>query len=146
MLNQQSGLYGLSEITNDMRTLLEQSRQGPAGARLAVDVFCYRAKKYIGAYFAALNGCDAVIFTGGIGENAPAVRARICESLDALGIRIDPQRNQAAIGVEMNFAAEGAGAQLWVIPTNEGLLIARDTLQCILEVGGSTTFHLLPSL
>jgi acetate kinase len=133
MLNQQSGLFGLSGLTNDMRTLLEQSDRGHDGARLAIDVFCYRAKKYIGAYLAALNGCDAVIFTGGVGENAPAVRARICESLDALGIHVDPQRNQAAIGVEMNFAAEGAGAQLWVIPTNEGLLIARDTLRCILD-------------
>ena len=116
LLNRRSGLYGLSMASNDMRTLLELCRRGHAAARLAVETFCYRAKKYIGAYYAVLNGCDAVIFTGGIGENAPAIRAGICESLEALGIRIDPDRNERAVGVEMNIAAEGARVEVWVIP------------------------------
>jgi len=131
LLNRQSGLYGLSMASNDMRTLLDLCRGGHAAAQLAVDAFCYRAKKYIGAYYAALNGCDAVIFTGGIGENAPQIRAAICEPLDALGIRIDRDRNSSAVGAEMNIAAEGSRVEVWVIPTDEGLVIARDALRCL---------------
>ncbi len=133
LLNRRSGLHGLSGVSNDMRELLDLAGRGHAAARLAVDVFCYRAKKYLGAYFAALNGCDAVIFTGGIGENAPSVRAGICDSLEALGIRLDPARNQAAVGVESNIAREGAGVEVWVIPTDEGLVIARETLRALTE-------------
>jgi len=139
MLNRRSGLYGLSMASNDMRTLLDLVQRGHAAARLAVEAFCYRAKKYLGAYSAVLNGCDAVIFTGGIGENAPAIRAGICESLDALGIRLDSVKNDAAIGVEASIAAEGARAEVWVIPTDEGLVIARDTLRCL--CGGATERH-----
>jgi acetate kinase len=133
LLNRRSGLQGLSMASNDMRTLLDLCRRGHASARLAVDAFCYRAKKYLGAYCAVLNGCDAVIFTGGIGENAPAIRAGICESLEALGIRIDARRNGEALGVERNIAPEGAKVEVWVIPTDEGLVIARDTLRCLTE-------------
>jgi acetate kinase len=131
LLNRRSGLYGLSMASNDMRTLLDLCQRGHTAAQLAVDAFCYRAKKYLGAYQAVLNGCDAVIFTGGIGENAPAIRAGICESLDSLGIRLDPAKNEAAVGVESNIAAAGARVELWVIPTDEGLVIARDTLRCL---------------
>ena len=134
MLNRRSGLAGLSTASNDMRTLLELRRRGHVQAGLAVEAFCYRAKKYIGAYYAVLNGCDAVIFTGGIGENAPAIRAGICESLEALGIRVDAHRNQKAAGIELNIAPEGAGVEIWVIPTDEGLVIARDTLRCLAGV------------
>ncbi len=136
MLNRHSGLAGLSMASNDMRTLLELCRRGHTASELAVEAFCYRAKKYIGAYYAVLDGCDAVIFTGGIGENAPAIRAGICESLKALGIRIDAQRNQEAAGIEMNIAPQGAGVEVWVIPTDEGLVIARATLRCLAGVIG----------
>jgi len=136
LLNRRSGLAGLSMASNDMRTLLELCQRGHAAARLAVDAFCYRAKKYLGAYHAVLNGCDAVIFTGGIGENAPSIRAEICESLEALGLRIDPRRNAEAIGGEKNIAPEGNAAEIWVIPTDEGLVIARDTLRCLAGVIG----------
>jgi acetate kinase len=81
-----------------------------------------------------MNGADAVIFTGGIGENAPAIRAQICEGLSALGIVLDPARNDAAVGVEQDVSAAGATAQVWVIPTNEELLIARDTLRTLLGI------------
>jgi acetate kinase len=91
-------------------------------------------KKYFGAYLAALNGADAIVFTGGIGENAPAIRAQICENLDALGVKIDPASNEAAIGKEQRISPEGAVPEVWVIPTNEELLIARDTLRCILGI------------
>ena len=131
MLNNESGLYGVSGVSNDMRTLLETAGQGHARARLAIDLFCYRIRKYIGAYFAALNGADAVVFTAGIGENAPAIRAACCDGLDALGIRLDKARNEAAAGVEANLSGAGATTGVWVVPTNEELLICRETVRCI---------------
>jgi acetate kinase len=88
-------------------------------------------KKYIGSYFAVLNGADALIFTGGIGENAPNIRSQICDRMGALGIALDPDRNTDAAGREMRIALDSAPTQVWVIPTNEELLIARDTLRCI---------------
>jgi len=133
LLNEESGLYGLSGLSRDMRELLSQREKGKERAGLAIDTFCYRVKKYIGAYFAVLNGADAVIFTGGIGENAPSLRAQICESLGALGISLNTERNQAAVGVETDITADDARTKVWVIPTNEELLIARDTLACILS-------------
>ena len=133
LLNEESGLYGLSGLSRDMRELLSQREKGKERAGLAIDTFCYRVKKYIGAYFAVLNGADAVIFTGGIGENAPSLRAQICESLGALGISLNTERNQAAVGVETDITADDARTRVWVIPTNEELLIARDTLACILS-------------
>ncbi|MCS7313875.1 MAG: acetate kinase [Bryobacterales bacterium] len=135
LLNKGSGLYGISGISNDMRTLLEQAARGDGRAELAIEVFCYRIRKYLGAYYAVLDGAHAVIFTGGIGENAPEIRARVCRSLDALGIRLDEQRNRAAIGREMDLSAEGARTRVWVIPTNEETLIARETLRALRAAG-----------
>ncbi|MBI2455531.1 MAG: acetate kinase [candidate division NC10 bacterium] len=136
MLNTASGLLGLSGLSADMRTLLEAAA-GPEGrqARLAIEVFCYRARKYIGAYLAALGGADAIVFTGGIGENAPAIRAQICAGLDWFGLTLDPARNGAAVGHEARISADGSRLQAWVIPTDEELLIARDTVRCL--AGGS---------
>jgi acetate kinase len=134
LLNKHSGLYGVSGISNDMRDLLSERDAGNDRAALAIEIFCYRVKIYIGAYFAALNGVDAVIFAGGIGERAPAIRAQICESLGAIGIAVDPAKNTAADSVEANISTEGASTPVWVIPTNEELLIARDTLRCILGI------------
>jgi acetate kinase len=119
LLNRESGLLGISGVSNDMRTLLAD---GGERARLAVDVFCYRVRKYIGAYFAVLGGVDGVVFTAGIGENSPEVRARVCEGLGALGIFLDAERNARAVGVEMQI-----GERVWVIPTDEELMIARET-------------------
>lgn len=134
LLNRHSGLYGVSGVSGDMRDLLRESDQGNKRASLAVEVFCYRVKKYLGAYLAVLNGADAIIFGGGIGENSPAVRVTICESLDKLGVRLDPEKNAGAVGVERNISGAGSATPLWVIPTNEELLIARDTLRCILGI------------
>ena len=132
VLNKQSGLLGVSGLTADMRELLEEeSRHGDRRARLAIELFCYRARKYIGAYLAALNGADAVVFTGGIGENSAEIRARICAGLDWLGVRADPERNAALARSEGRFDAEGTRVQLWVIPTDEELLIARDTWRVV---------------
>jgi acetate kinase len=131
LLNQRSGLLGLSGESNDMRTLLSQSASGDARAALAVEVFCYRIRRYLGTYSAVLNGADAVIFTGGIGENAAAIRARACSALDSLGIEIDPALNDSASGREMDISKTAARTRVWVVPTNEELLIARDTFRCI---------------
>ncbi len=135
LLNNRSGLAGISGVSNDMRTLLECAGRGDEGARLAIEVFCYRIRRYLGAFFAVLNGADAVIFTAGIGENAPSIRARSCERLEALGIRLDPARNQAAIAREADISAEGAATRVWVIPTNEELLISRETVRCLCGAG-----------
>jgi acetate kinase len=134
LLNKHSGLYGISGISNDMRTLIEEAERGNDRAKLAIETFCYRAKKYLGAYYAALNGVDAILFTGGIGERAPMVRAQICDSLDSLGIRIDANKNNKAVGVEQEISTKDSTTTVWVIPTNEELVLARDTLRCILDL------------
>jgi acetate kinase len=114
-----------------MRTLLEAEEKGNERARLAIDVFCYRLRKYIGAYAAALGGVDAIAFAGGIGENAPAVRERTMRGLEGLGIRIDPKRNEGARGKEEEISPEGAPSRVFVVPTNEELMIARDAAEIV---------------
>jgi acetate kinase len=132
-LNYESGLLGLSGTSNDMRDLLGHDGDGAADgdkrAGLAIDVFCYRVKKYLGAYLAAMNGADAIIFTAGIGENAPEIRERICAGLDELGIEVDPAAN-LHVGAEARQIGFSK-IPVWVIPTNEELLIARDTAACV---------------
>ena len=132
LLNKQSGLLGVSGLTADMRELMaEVEESGDRRARLAIDIFCYRVKKYIGAYIAAMNGADAIVFTGGIGENASSIRARICDGLDWLGISVDEAKNQSLTGGEGRIDRDGSRTQLWVIPTDEELLIARDTWRVV---------------
>ena len=133
LLNTQSGLLGISGLTNDMRVLLQELRgHDDRRARLAVDVFCYRAKKYIGAYLAAMGGADAVVFTGGIGENSPEVRAQICAGLEWAGLSLDEEKNQKAVGVESVISRQESRLAAFAIPTDEELLIARDTVRSIL--------------
>jgi acetate kinase len=131
MLNKHSGLYGLSGISGDMREILAEEARGHERARLAIDAFCYRLRKYIGAYVAALGGLDALIFTGGIGENAPVIRARTLAGLGVLGLEIDEGANDAAIGREARISTAASRAAVLVIPTNEELLIARDTVRLV---------------
>ena len=131
MLNKHSGLYGLSGISGDMREILAEEGKGHERAKIAIDAFCYRLRKYIGAYVAALGGLDALIFTGGIGENAPAIRARTLAGLGVLGLELDPGANEAAIGREARISAPTSRAAVLVIPTNEELLIARDTVRLV---------------
>ncbi len=133
LLNKQSGLLGISGLTNDMRELLAEAREhADRRATLAIDIFCYRVRKYIGSYLAAMGGADAIVFAGGIGENAPEIRARICEGLEWMGLAIDPARNDGlAGGREGAFHAEGSRLGAWVIPTDEELLIARDTYRAV---------------
>ena len=131
LLNKHSGLYGISGLTHDMRELLKAESEGHERAKLAIDMFCLRVKKYVAAYAGAMGGLDAVIFTGGIGENAPRVRARALAGLEFMGLALDPAKNDDAIGREADVSAEGASARTLVIPTNEELLIARDTVRVV---------------
>ena len=133
LLNKQSGLLGISGLTNDMRELLAEAHENDdRRARLAIEIFCYRARKYIGAYLAAMGGADAVVFTGGIGENSPEVRAQICHNLAWLGLELDSELNAAHLnGREGAISREGSRLAAYVIPTDEELLIARDTVRCI---------------
>jgi acetate kinase len=133
MLNKQSGLIGISGLTNDMRELLAEAHENDdRRARLAIEIFCYRARKYIGAYLAALGGAESIVFTGGIGENAAEVRARICQGLEWFGLELDPARNEAQTnGREGLITSDSARLAAYVIPTDEELLIARDTVRCV---------------
>jgi acetate kinase len=133
MLNKQSGLIGISGLTNDMRELLAEAHEhDDRRARLAVEIFCYRVRKYIGSYLAAMNGADALIFTGGVGENSAEVRAKICDGLQWLGLELDEERNVAHTdGREGLISREGSKLAAYVIPTDEELLIARDTVRCV---------------
>ncbi|HSZ19928.1 MAG TPA: acetate kinase [Candidatus Acidoferrum sp.] len=133
MLNKQSGLLGISGLTHDMRVLQDEVREhDDRRAKLAVNMFCYRARKYIGAFLAAMGGADAIVFTGGIGENSPGVRAGICEGLEWAGLSLDVEKNKKTIGVEGMISSENCRLAAYVIPTDEELLIARDTARCIL--------------
>jgi acetate kinase len=133
MLNKQSGLIGISGLTNDMRELLDESKENnDRRARLAIEIFCYRARKYIGAYLAAMGGADAIIFTGGIGENSADVRALCCEGLEWMGLKLDQERNSScANGLEGLINTDDSRLLAYVIPTDEELLIARDTVRAI---------------
>lgn len=133
MLNKQSGLLGISGLTNDMRELLAEAEEsGDRRAKLAIDIFCYRVRKYIGAYLAAMNGTDAIIFGGGIGENSPKIRELICKELNWLGVEIDSEKNEThKRGKEGIISTDSSKPKVWVIPTNEELLIARDTVRLI---------------
>ena len=130
-LNTRSGLLGVSGSSQDMRELLEAERQGNDRAALAVEMFCYRVRKCIGAYLAALGGARALVFGGGIGENSPQVRARICEDMEWCGLILDEERNTQAIGVERRISAEHSRIHAYVIPVDEGMIIACDTLRCL---------------
>jgi len=128
MLNRESGLLGLSGVSNDMRDILDAAAQGRQSAQAAVDVFCYRVRKYIGAYAAVMDGLDAVVFTAGIGENSSAVRERVLGGLGYLGIRADPERNSHGKG-DRAITTPDSAAVAFVIRTQEELVIARETLQ-----------------
>lgn len=130
LCNKQSGLLGMSGESNDMRTLLERSRHGDERSKLAIEVFCYRIKKYIGMYTAVLGRVDAVVFTGGIGENAAAVRAAACSDLQSLGIVIDAESNEKTVGRRQGaISTSESPTAVLVIPTDEEAAIADDTYQ-----------------
>jgi len=132
LLNKHSGLLGLSGYAADMRELTAEAQKGDRRCQQAIDVFCYDLKKYIGSYIAALNGCDAIIFTAGIGENSALVRRQSLEDMESLGIEIDSEKNDnTEAGKIQKISSDSSKTEVWVIPTNEELYIARRALQCV---------------
>ena len=131
VLNKESGLLGLSGASNDMRDILEAATAGDERAGLALDVYCYRLRKYIGAYAAALGGLDLLVFTAGVGENSPAVRAKVCEGLGFLGIELDGEANTRACGADADIAAVGADVRVLVVATDEERVIAEETVAVV---------------
>ncbi len=131
LLNKKSGLLGISEISNDMRNLIEAQSRGDIRARIAIDIFCYRIRKYIGSYMAVLGTTDAIVFTGGIGENNAMVRRESVNGLQALGIELDAGRNDAAQRAESLISADASRVKVFVIPTNEELMTARHTMNVL---------------
>jgi acetate kinase len=134
-LNERSGLLGVSGRSNDMRELLRAAHEGDRQAEVAVDLFCYRARKYLGSYLAVLRGADAVIFGGGIGENAPEIRERICRNMNWCGIAVDDERNQAAVGLSPGAAAkistDDSNVAVYVVAADEETWIAKETARCV---------------
>ena len=133
LLNKQSGLLGISGLTDDMRDLLAEAREhDDRRARLAIEIFCYRARKYIGSYLAAMNGAEAIVFTGGIGENSAEIRAKICSELIWMGVELDTELNSKhGANQAGRISTESSRVAVYVISTNEELLIARDTVRVI---------------
>lgn len=127
ILNKKSGVLGISGVSSDFRDLEAAAARGHERARLALEIFCYDVKKYIGAYLAVLNGVDAIVFTAGLGENSSVVREMVCRDLEALGIAINAEKNQVR-GQEADISAPFARVKVLVVPTNEELMIARDTV------------------
>ncbi len=134
MLNRRSGLLGISGLTNDMRELLEEEAENQdRRAKLAIDIFCRRVRKYIGSYFVEMAGkVDALVFTGGIGENSPVIRERISAGLESIGLNLDKRKNNKTSGGESAcISKESSTLKAFVFPTNEELLIARDTVRVV---------------
>jgi len=127
-LYEQAGLLGLSGVTGDVRELLGLEDQGHAGAAKALDTYCYRVRKYLGAYLSVLGGADAIVFGGGVGENAPRIRARMCAGMDWCGLALNESLNAVAIGKEACISAKQSGIAVHVIPVDEEAVIARETL------------------
>lgn len=126
-LNKKSGVYGISGISSDFRDLEDAAKHGDDRSQLAIDVFAYQVKKYIGSYVAVMGGVDAIVFTAGLGENSPFMRDKICNGLEYLGTRIDMTRNQVR-GKAAEISVPRSRVKIFVIPTNEELMIARDTM------------------
>ena len=130
MLNKKSGVLALSGVSSDFRDIEGEAEKGNADCQLALDKFAYEVRKYIGAYAAALGGLDCLVFTAGVGENSASMRARICEGLEYLGVKIDPEKNTIR-GKEAIISADDSKVTVWVIPTNEELMIAQDTAELV---------------
>ena len=130
MLNKKSGMLGMSGVSSDFRDLEEGAKNGNEACALAREKFCYEVAKYVGAYAAALNGIDVLTFTAGVGENDCSVRAEICDYLGFMGVKIDPELNGKR-GKEMCISTPDSKVQVWVVPTNEELMIAQDTADLV---------------
>ncbi|MBD3382693.1 MAG: acetate/propionate family kinase [candidate division Zixibacteria bacterium] len=133
LLNKHSGLIGVSGVSSDMRDIIEAKDEGNDRAILAFAMYCYRVKKYIGSYATAMGGIDCIVFTGGIGENSPDVRAGVLSDMDWLGLEFDEAKNKSAKGTESDISSDESRVRALVIPTNEELVIAHDTKKLVEE-------------
>jgi acetate kinase len=131
IINKESGLLGLSGLSSDMRDVEEAAAKGNLRAQLALAVFCYRIRKYVGAYAAAMGGLDAIVFTAGIGENSPVIRERVCRELGFLGVELDEAKNASERGRAVDLATASSRVRVLLIPTNEERMIARETMRII---------------
>ena len=129
LMNKKSGFLGISGVSSDCRDLNEAAKNGNERAQLALDMFVYQIKKFIGGYAAAMGGVDAIVFTGGIGENDAEMREKICSGMEYLGLKVDHEACQNASRKEAAFQAADSKVEAWVLPTNEELMIARDTVE-----------------
>lgn len=134
MLNKHSGLMAVSGISSDMREIVEAMEEGDKNAKLAFDMYTYRLRKYIGAYAAAMNGLDVLVFTAGVGENSTHVRAAACEGLTFLGLELDHERNGIRSRQTRRISTDTSRITVLVVPTNEELLIARDTFSIVQDI------------
>ncbi|CAM3412616.1 acetate/propionate family kinase [Arcobacter aquimarinus] len=134
VMNKKSGILGISGKSSDLREVLEGMQNGDDKCRLAVDMVAYNIKKYVGAYVAALDGVDALCFTGGIGENAALIREKVCAGLDSMGLVIDPVKNNRKSRDARDIATNGSASRIFVIPTNEEFVIANDTFKIVSEL------------
>ncbi|MFG0333416.1 MAG: acetate/propionate family kinase, partial [Maioricimonas sp. JB049] len=125
-----SGLYGLSGISPDLRDIEEAAAEGNERAELAINVFTADIKRYIGQYLAVLNGADAIVFTGGIGENSTRVRSDVCADMDYAGILLDAEKNGSAQG-EAKVSCDDSRVEIWTVPTNEEVVVARQTVEVV---------------
>ena len=130
MLNKKSGVLAISGVSSDFRDLEEGAANGNENCQLALDKFCYEVAKYVGSYAAALNGIDILTFTAGVGENGPDTRQAICDYLGFMGVKLDPEKNKLR-GKEMCISTPDSAVQVWVVPTNEELMIAQDTAELV---------------
>ena len=130
MLNKKSGVLAISGVSSDFRDLEDGSAAGNENCTLALEKFCYEVAKYVGSYAAALNGIDILTFTAGVGENGPETRQMICDYLAFMGVKLDPEANKVR-GKEMKISAADSKVQVWVVPTNEELMIAQDTAELV---------------
>ena len=130
MLNKKSGMLAMSGVSSDFRDLEDGAASGNENCRLALDKFAYEVAKYVGAYAAALNGIDVLTFTAGVGENGVATRKAVCDYLSFMGVEIDPEKNNTR-GKEICISTPNSKVQVWVVPTNEELMIAQDTAELV---------------
>ena len=130
-MNKKSGFLGMSGVGSDNREVCAAAADGNERAQITLDILTYQIKKYIGSYAAAMNGLDAILFTGGIGENSSEVRGGVCKDMSYLGIEIDEELNNHTRGKLVKISTENSKVQVWIVPTNEELLIARDTLAVV---------------
>ncbi|MDR3253857.1 MAG: acetate kinase, partial [Endomicrobium sp.] len=133
LMNKKSGLLGISGLSADVRTIVKATETGNKKAKLAFEMLCYSVKKYISAYYGILNGIDGLVFTAGIGENSAPIRELICKNLHALGIEIDINKNNIASNEERFISTQESKVKVMIIPTNEELMIARESKLCLLS-------------